>query len=113
MFKIKGTEITLTKGDSFYCQISLKKDGQAYTPQEGDVISFCMKEHYWDEEAVIEKTVPNGTMVLYLSPEDTEVPVNEYVYDLQMTFANGDIDTFVNHAKFKIVPEVLAPEVQP
>ena len=107
MFIIKGTQITLTKGDSFYCEISLKRDGEAFTPAEGDVIRFCMKKNYWDAEAVIEKVVPNDTMILYLAPEDTSIDYGNYVYDLEITFANGDKDTFINRGVFIIVPEVL------
>ena len=38
MYKIDGTTITLTKGDSFYVQIALKKNGNTYVPQEGDQV---------------------------------------------------------------------------
>ena len=106
MYSIKGNAITLTRGDSFYCQIALKKDGEAYTPQEGDVIRFAMKKNYWDAEAVIEKIVPNDTMLLALTPADTAIDIGNYEYDIEITFANGDVDTFINRQLFSIVPEV-------
>lgn len=106
MYTIKGNAITLTRGDSFYCQIALKKNGAAYTPQEGDVIRFAMKKNYWDAEAVIEKVVPNETMLLALTPADTAIAIGNYEYDLEITFANGDVDTFINRQPFTIVPEV-------
>lgn len=40
MYKIDGTTITLTKGDSFYCQLTLTKDGETYTPEAEDEIVF-------------------------------------------------------------------------
>ena len=109
MFKINGTTITLTKGDSFYCQIALKKNGTAYTPQEGDVIRFAMKQSVYDTTPAISKVIPNETLILNLLPSDTkQMAVGKYIYDLEITFANGDVDTFINQAEFDLVPEVLA-----
>lgn len=107
MYTIKGTKITLTKGDSFYCQVALTKDGNEYVPQEGDSLRFVMKKHYSDTEAVIEKSIPTATLVLYLSPEDTKsLSTGVYQYDMEITMSDGDIDTFINRAAFEIVPEV-------
>lgn len=108
MFEIKGNNIRLTRGDSLYVQISLMKDGETYTPEEGDVIRFAMKKHYLDSEALVTKTVPTDTMILHLEPSDTkELDFGKYVYDLEITFADGDVDTFINEAEFTIGPEVI------
>ncbi|MBQ1292544.1 MAG: hypothetical protein IIY21_00780 [Clostridiales bacterium] len=61
MYKINGTTITLTKGDSFYCQLTLTKDGETYTPEAEDVIRFGMKKEYTDAEAVVTTVIPNDT----------------------------------------------------
>ena len=108
MYKINGTTITLTKGDSFYCQLSLKKGTQAFTPSEGDVIKFGLKEHFWDAEALIEKVIPNDTLVLAILPVDTEeLAVGTYCYDIEYTSLGGDVDTFINNQQFNLVPEVI------
>lgn len=107
MYTINGTKITLTKGDSFYCQIALTKDGETYTPEAGDSIRFVMKKDYTDSTVAIEKTIPNDTMVLYIASTDTKtLSCGSYQYDMEITFADGDIDTFINRAEFEIVPEV-------
>ena len=107
MYKIQGTTITLTRGDSFYCLLSLKRNGQAYTPDAGDIIRFAMKKNYFDAEPLIEQTIPNDTLVLCLLPSDTKtLAFGTYVYDIEITFENGDVDTFINEAKFVIAPEV-------
>ena len=109
MYSIKGTTITLTKGDSFYCQLTLKKDGQTYTPEQGDVIRFAMKKDIFDAQPVISKTVPNESLILHLDPTDTKtLALGKYIYDLEITFADGDIDTFINQAEFNLVAEVLS-----
>lgn len=108
MYTIKGTTITLTKGDSFYCQLSLTKDGEAYTPEANDVITFGMKKNYTDSETVLTATIPNDTMMLHLTPDMTkELACGKYEYDIQIEFADGDIDTFINKAEFNLVPEVI------
>lgn len=109
MYKIDGTRIELTRGDSFYGQVSLKKqDGKDYEPQEGDVIRFALKKRYWDEEPLIEKTIPNDTLVLHLLPSDTkDLAVGAYEYDMEIQFSDGDVDTFINEATFILTPEVI------
>lgn len=109
MYRINGTTITLTRGDSFYGKIDLvKQDGTEYEPQEGDVIRFALKKHYNDAEALITKVIPNDTLVLNLMPNDTKtLPFGNYVYDFEITFADGDVDTFINQANFILVPEVI------
>lgn len=108
MYKIDGTTITLTKGDSFYCQLTLTKDGETYTPEAEDEIVFGVKKNYTDTTTVISATIPHDTMTLYIAPAATKtLSCGSYVYDIQITFADGDIDTFINQAKFVLVPEVI------
>lgn len=116
MFTIDGTTIKLTRGDSFYCEIGMKNSsGETYEPQEGDVIKFCLKRgmlnpsksEYADRMPLIEKNIPIDTMTLHLEPNDTKgLGFGEYVYDLELIFANGDVDTFINNARFFLLPEV-------
>lgn len=108
MQEIKGTAITLTKGDSFYCHIELTKGGEPYAPEQADVVRFGLKKSFTDSEALVSKVIPNDTLILYLSPEDTKtLAIGKYVYDLEVTYANGDVDTPVNQADFNLVPEVI------
>ena len=108
MYEINGTTITLTRGDSFYCQITMKnEDGTAYTPQQGDAVRFALKKKYQDTEPLIEKAIPTDTLILYLEPEDTKsLAFGEYVYDIELTKANGDVDTFIYESQFNIAKEV-------
>ena len=108
MYKIDGTTITLTRGDSFYCQLSLTRGGKTYTPDPSDTIRFALKKDYFDTEALITKTIPNDTLVLSLLPADTKtLAFGTYVYDIEITFADGDVDTFINEAIFTLAPEVI------
>ena len=115
MYKVSGNAISLTRGDSFYSVLSMKKNGLTYTPVEGDVIRFALKSaemnksgtDYKETEPLILKTIPNDTLMLYLAPSDTKtLPFGRYVYDIQITFANGDIDTFIAEVPFTLTREV-------
>lgn len=116
MYVIDGTNIKLTRGDSFYCEIGMKnRSGEPYEPQAGDVVRFYLKRdllnppksEYIDRNPLISKAVPIDTMILHLEPDDTKgLGFGEYVYDVELTFANGDVDTFINNARFSLVPEV-------
>lgn len=110
MYKINGNSITLTRGDSFYTTVTMKnkETGESYTPQEGDVIRFGLKQNIKDTSCLIEKTIPNDTLMLHLEPGDTaNLPFGKYVYDMELTFANGDVDTFINNESFVLAPEVI------
>lgn len=112
---ITGKEIQLTRGDSFFAQISIKKDEEEYIPQTGDYIRFALKRSkllsdksdYIDREPLILKEIPIDTMLLELEPEDTKgLPFGTYVYDIEITFEDGTVDTFITEAKFILTKEV-------
>lgn len=113
MTSVSGTTITMTKGDTLRVQIALELDGTTYTPVEGDVVMFYVKRaklsgsEYADETPLISTEVPIGTMVLTLDPEDTsDLTAGKYAYDLEITFSNGTVDTFINNATLNLVREV-------
>lgn len=107
---ISGNDITLTRGDSLFLQLSLTKNGQAYTPAEGSSIRFAMKAKYSDPDTavVLQKNVPIDALLLEIKPEDTkELQMKKtYVYDIQLTDENDKVDTFIS-GTFTIGEEVM------
>lgn len=99
--------IELTRGDTLKVKINISINNEPYTPQENDEIRFAMKRNYTDKNTLILKEIPFESMVLHLEPQDTKHLVfgREYVYDIQITFANGDVYTFIK-GRIKITPEV-------
>lgn len=95
-YNITGTTITLTRGDTFEALVSAtKRDGTQYIPVAGDTIRFAMKENYDDPRPLLVKDIPIDTMMLTLEPQDTaDLNFGKYVYDIQLTKANGKVDTF-------------------
>ena len=108
MLKINGTTITLTRGDTLRASLEiLDAEGNTYTPTQGDVIRFAMKKSYSDSTCLIEKQIPNDTLMLSLDPSDTkDLPFGSYVYDIEITFESGAVDTFIDKATFRISEEV-------
>ena len=114
MYSITGNNITLTKGDTFVATVGLKqRDGTVWTPNTGDVVRFALKRNilnrtgYIDETPLIEKIIPNDTMVLRIESADTkELMLGDYAYDIEVTFADSTVDTPINNAVLALVPEV-------
>ena len=108
-FKVTSNNtIYLTRGDTFKATISISNpDGTPYEPIEGDMVRFALKKDVSDTECLIFKDIPIDTMLLELTPGDTkDFEFGTYVYDIQLTKANGDVDTFITASKFKITKEV-------
>lgn len=106
---INETTITMTRGDTLRTTVLLEDEQHnRYIPQEGDKIRFAMKKTYDDEEPLIIKPISIEDLELVLNPEDTKnLPQpSSYVYDIEITYANGDVDTFISKAKLKLTEEV-------
>ena len=105
---VSGTSITLTRGDTFKRTLVLTdSEGNPFTPETGDEIRFALKRRVKDEEVLINKIIPNDTLMLKLDPEDTkELPFGRYCYDIQITYQNGDVDTFITVSSFELTEEV-------
>lgn len=113
MVDVKGTTITITRGDSAVIDVQIiDVDGQKYTPVEGDSVRFAVKKNYTDSEPLLIKAIPITTMQLILFPEDTKElksgPVlGKYKYDMELRRADGFVDTFIPRADFIVLEEVL------
>lgn len=114
MISVNGTTITMTRGDTAVIHVSMTRDGTAYNPVSGDEVRFAMrlaglnaKGTEYKYPVCLEKTIPIDTMNLTIEPNDTkELGFGEYVYDIQITFENGSVDTFITTATLIIAPEV-------
>lgn len=107
--EIDGTTIKMTRGDTLRVVLTLRDDdGNEYTPLEHDVIRFAMKKNYDDPEPLVLKVIPHDTMELVLDPSDTKsLPQpSSYVYDMEITYENGDVETFIKEAKLQLTREV-------
>lgn len=115
VYTINRTTITLTRGDTFLAEVNILRDNKPYTPEAGDRVRFALKHSllnpdgtdFRDPDPLILKDIPIDTMVLRLDPEDTKsLGFGRYAYDIEITFANGIVDTFISNARFELTPEV-------
>lgn len=107
-YSVKKNTIYLTRGDTFRATIALKDaEGEIYTPESDETIRFAMKKTYEDAEPLLLISVPYDTLELVILPNDTkELPFGTYVWDMQITRSNGDIDTFITKATLVLTEEV-------
>lgn len=94
MFNIrKDNVMMLTRGDSAYFEIGITDgNGKPIELKETDKVYFTVKKSTSDEEVLFQKV---GTAVS-INPEDTRgLEYGGYVYDIQVTFENGDVDTII------------------
>lgn len=106
MFKIKGTSIELTRGDTAVFDLALTDaDGIEYTIHPGDVIVFSLKASTASNRYLLQKEFTDSTMKI--DPSDTSaLSCGTYIYDIQLTNREGDVFTVVEPSKFAIKEEV-------
>lgn len=101
--------ITLTRGDTLTIEIELEKDGEAYTPESGDVIRFACSMGYEGQtsyELKFSETIPNDTLTVTIPAETTgQLEYLTYNYDVEITHGDGTVDTVIS-AKLTITGEV-------
>lgn len=104
-------KITMTRGDTFQRTLVLTKNGEAYTPQEGDSIRFAMSKKFEGQngyELILEKEIPTDTLLWTITAEETKsLAYGSYNYDLQITYADGTVETFADKKTIKLTEEVL------
>lgn len=99
--------IELVRGDSEIFEVEIAINGEVYTPVTGDEVRFAMRKDISRNSPVLVKEVPIDTMQLTFEPEDTKnLAFGRYRYDMQITFADGSVKTFVKDAPFDLTREV-------
>ena len=116
MIKISKNRIFMTRGDTLIAKVSVTtSNGEEYTPMPGDSIRFALKHpnfnssgsDYEDTTPIFIKQIPIDTLELKIDPTDTKsLGFGNYVYDIELTYANGDVDTFITSTDFILTPEV-------
>ena len=108
MVSIINNHITLTRGDSFSCSLDLvDADGVEYIPASGDEIVFSVKRTAFDRKPKLKKTIPNDTLILSIEPTDTMAwDFGDYIYDIKINYADGNIETILADETFSIGLEV-------
>lgn len=108
--KVIGTNIYMTRGDSETITVSLRQEGAEIPLVEGDTIYFTVKTNSQTEDKVIQKVVTtfdDGKAIISILPEDTKyLPFTTFVYDVQLTRADGSVITIIKPSEFVVEEEV-------
>lgn len=108
MFKVNGTNISLTRGDSATLHVDLTQGGAPYEPQEGDVLTLTVKKDAKDAEALLTITA-DSECTFHFAPSDTDgLAFGGYKYDIQLTTGEEVYTPIV--ATFTITEEVTWSE---
>lgn len=88
MYRVDGTKITMTRGDTVKIGFPMTIDGEPYELQPGDVVRFAVNTPDHEEEPLIEKVLDGYELTL--EPSDTKsLEFGTYNYDVQITFSGG------------------------
>ena len=105
----KDNTIHLTRGDTARFsigQIVNTITNTNYTPTAEDTVTMTIKKTVLQADPFVQIIVPGGE-VLHIKPEDTKaMAFGKYVYDIQITMADGDVYTIVPPATFDLLKEV-------
>ena len=105
----KDNTIRLTRGDTARLTIGRAMNmitGKDYVFSAGDKLALTVKKTVMDTSPAVQIHVPGGE-VFHIKPEDTKaLAFGKYVYDVQLTTAEGDVYTVIPPATFEILKEV-------
>lgn len=97
-----GNVIKITRGDTLTLTVDISKDGETYTPIEGDAVRFAVSKGYVGQKGyqlILTQNIPLDTLTFTIDAETTQgLTDQKYNYDVQMTHANGSVDTFISSA---------------
>jgi hypothetical protein len=77
-----------------------------YLLDEGDRVYFTVNSELEKPEPLIQKeitTFDNHKALVRLTTQDTNIPVGNYYYDIEVNTADGRVDTVAGPSKFKIL----------
>lgn len=107
---VNGTKLSMTRGDSETITVICS----AAPFEVGDVLTMTVREDGEDGEygsIVLQKTVSefeaDGTAIINIAPNDTSsLDFTDYIYDMQVTRADGTVTTIIKPDTFTITEEV-------
>ncbi|MBR2259745.1 MAG: hypothetical protein IJ899_20880 [Blautia sp.] len=113
MVEIKNNVIRATQGDTVRTQFVFEiEEGVPYEPSEGDRIRLAVKasKDPQDNNILVDVEIPITTMELVVpSSETKKLPYRRKpcFYDIEVTFAGGDVLTVISEGEWYSMPEVM------
>ena len=107
MLKIVDGNIYLTRGDSAILELTIKdENGEEWTPGAGDKVIFALKKAAINPKRILTIEAVAGDTDIIIDPEDTkDLTIGQYIYDIHVELAGGDIYTVIADKIFEIGKE--------
>lgn len=108
-------EITMVRGDTLIIAVDiLDENGAAYNPAVDDVVTLTIREWSDTGTVALQKTsgdadvdIVAGGWEITIQPADTaDWEYISYVYDIEVTLADGYKQTIIPYASFTLTREV-------
>lgn len=110
---VNGYSLEMTRGDSE--SITVTCDNHPFEP--GDIVEMTARKRAGSGERAMYKRVEefseDGTAIIAINPEDTaEMSFGTYMYDIQLTFADGTVVTVIKPNSFTLLEEVTYGRIE-
>ncbi len=93
---IQNNLITVRQGDSFTIDLLIKEGGQSLDLSGASVLMQVREKDGGNQVFEVSGTpvdAANGKIALLITPTETAAAVGDYVCDIQLTTASGDVHT--------------------
>lgn len=100
--------IHLTRGDTARLTVKIHNElyDNEYEIAENDVLRMTVKKGVNDSNPLVQKTI-TGSSQFHIEPKDTsDLNFGKYLYDVELTTANGDVSTIIPPTTFEVMKEV-------
>lgn len=105
-------DIAITRGDSAYLTLNIRD--RMHHPiliSNQDILHIQVRDKPNGGNILFEGTVENdpndNSLIWHIYPEETKTaPKDNYFWDAQVEFSNGDIFTWIPVSNFTLLPEV-------
>jgi hypothetical protein len=108
---VNGTNLEMIRGDTEVLTVScVNSEGEPINFETGDKVYFTVKESVTSTLIIFQKIITEfveGKAIITILPEDTKnLKFKPYVYDVQLTQADGTVTTIVPPSSFVVGSEV-------
>lgn len=109
--QIQGTNISMIRGDTESITVSINDtEGNKIPLVDGDTIYLTVKQSITTEEKVLQKVIQefeDGEAIIEITPDNTKtLQFKNYIYDIQLSRADGTVSTIIPPSSFTIRGEV-------
>ena len=102
---VQGKTLSQMRGDTGVLRLNLTVDGEPYELADGDTAVLTVKKNLKAKSPLLQKACENG--LFCFEHADTQgLPTGTYVYDVQVTLADGQVYPVLGPNTYRLLPDV-------